>query len=154
MVLGFLGVGHLASYTIEGLRHAGDRRRIVLSPRNSAVAAELVERHGCELAEHNQAVIDSCEAVVLSVRPDSVADLLSDVQFKSGQLVISVMAGVSLRDLQKHSNLCDVVLVRSLPIQCAAVGVGPLPLYPGNAVAGEIGIADNVDKLLNATRSG
>ena len=135
MVVGFLGAGHLASYTVAGLRHAGDRRRLLVSPRNAEVAATLAEQHGCEIALSNQALVDACDVVLLSVRPDQHPILLADLQFKKGQLVISVMAGVSTTDLRKQSNLADATLVRSLPIQCSAVGVGPVPVYPANEVA-------------------
>lgn len=135
MVLGFLGVGHLASYTIEGLRAAGDLREIVLSPRNAAVATDVAQRFNCEVASSNQAVVDASDAVVVSVRPAHYPALLDGIRFKSGQLVISAMAGVSLAQLQEHSNLADTELVRSLPIQCAAVGVGPVPVFPASAKA-------------------
>lgn len=135
MVVGFLGAGHLASYTVAGLRHAGDRRRLLVSPRNAVVAAQLAEQHSCEIAPSNQALVESCDVVLLSVRPDQHPSLLADLQFKKGQLVISVMAGVSTEDLRKQSNLAATVLVRSLPIQCSAVGVGPVPVYPANDVA-------------------
>lgn len=135
MVVGFLGAGHLASYTVAGLRHAGDRRRLLVSPRNAKVAAELAEQHGCEIALSNQALVDACDVVLLSVRPDQHPSLLAGLQFKTGQLVISVMAGVSTVELREQSNLNDATLVRSLPIQCSAVGVGPVPVYPANEVA-------------------
>ncbi len=135
MVLGILGTGHLASYTVAGLRHAGDRRRIILSPRNASTAAQLAEEHGCEVASSNQDVIDNSEVVLLSVRPGNRKSLLTGLQFKSNQLVISVMAGVSVEELLQFSNLSDVTLVRSLPIQCSAVGVGPVPLFPANEEA-------------------
>lgn len=145
MVVGFLGAGHLASYTVAGLRHAGDRRRLLVSPRNAEVAAQLAEQHGCEIAPSNQVLVESCDVVLLSVRPDQHSSLLADLQFKKGQLVISVMAGVSTADLRKQSNLTDATLVRSLPIQCSAVGVGPVPVYPANDVAeGLLGLLGSV----------
>lgn len=135
MVLGFLGVGHLASYTVEGLRHGGDQRRIILSPRNASVAARLASEYSCEVANSNQSVVDQSDVVVLSVRPDTCPELLQDLRFKPAQLVLSVMAGLSTDYLQQFACLADVQLVRSLPIQCAAVGQGPVPVYPSNAQA-------------------
>jgi len=135
MVLGFLGAGHLASYTVAGLRAAGDKRRILLSPRNTSVAAQLAQQHNCEVAPSNQSLVDGCDIVLLSVRPHQYQELLDGLQFKSGQLVISAMAGVSHQQLSQLPNLQDVQLVRSLPIQCAGVGAGPVPIFPANDTA-------------------
>lgn len=133
--LGFLGAGHLASYTVQGLRRGGFDGPILLSPRNAQVAADLAARFDAEVAPSNQAVVDRCEAVVLSVRPDRAEALLQGLRFRPGQLVVSVMAGVSLASLRACGALAEVELVRSLPLQSAAVGEGPLPLYPAHATA-------------------
>lgn len=135
MVLGILGVGHLASYVVQGLRHSGDQRRIVLSPRNALVAADLAQRFDCEVAPSNQAVIDVADVLMLAVRPGQYESMLSGLAFVPGQLVISVMAGVSLAQLKAQANLRDATLVRSLPVQCAAVGAGPVPVFPGHGCA-------------------
>ncbi len=132
MRLGILGVGHLASYTVAGLRQGGDRRPIVLGPRNATVAAELAQAHGCTVAASNQAVVAQSDALLLAVRPQQCESLLKGLVFKPGQLVISVMAGVSLSQLSAMADFSTVKLVRSLPIQCAAVGVGPVPIFPAN----------------------
>ena len=54
--IGILGVGHLAGLMMRGL--AGSDYRLVLSPRNAEVAAQLAGEHGCEIADSNQALVD------------------------------------------------------------------------------------------------
>lgn len=138
LVMGILGAGHLASYVVEGLRHGGDQRRIVLSPRNAKVAADLAQRHGCEVASSNQAVVDAADVVVLAVRPAQHQTLLAGLYFVPGQLVVSVMAGVSLAQLAAQANLNEATLVRTLPVQSAAVGAGPLPVFPAHECVQEL----------------
>ena len=134
--LGVLGVGHLASYVVAGLRNAGDNRRIILSPRNQQRQQALVERYGCMAASSNQDVVDSADYLLLSVRPQDLPTLLQTLEFSPGQLVISCVAGVSLDHLQ--TELKDQVVVRTMPLACAEVGQGAVPVYPSNLQAIEL----------------
>ncbi|MBB1488507.1 NAD(P)-binding domain-containing protein [Oceanospirillum sediminis] len=135
---GVLGVGHLASYTIKGLRNSGDLRRIILSPRGARTAAELSESCNCHIAIDNQSVIDQSDIVLLAVRPDGLEDLLQDLSFKPDQLVISAIAGVSLDQLRQFPPLQSSQLVRVIPSTSAEVCSGPVPLYPANPVAEQL----------------
>ncbi|WP_417607661.1 NAD(P)-binding domain-containing protein [Oceanimonas baumannii] len=130
--LGMLGVGHLATYTVKGLRNGGDTRRIILSPRNAQASSLLAEQCQCEVAGSNQAVVDGSEIIVLAVRPESLAQLLEGLIFRPGQRVISVMAGVSLQQLRQYPALQAVTLVRALPPASVEVGAGPVPLFPAD----------------------
>ena len=73
--LGFLGTGHLAELMVRGL--AGQGYRLVLSPRNAAVAARLAAEHGCAVADSNQAVVDAADGVFVSLPAAMGADELA-----------------------------------------------------------------------------
>ncbi len=133
--LGILGVGHLATYTVTGLRNGGDQRRIILSPRNAEAASRLAGQCRCDIAGSNQAVVEGSDIILLAVRPQSLSTLLRGLTFKPGQLVISAMAGVSLQQLRQYSGLQATTLVRALPPASVEVGAGPVPLFPANAAA-------------------
>ncbi|WP_116473917.1 NAD(P)-binding domain-containing protein [Zobellella maritima] len=133
--LGILGVGHLATYTVTGLRNGGDQRRITLSPRNADVSRRLAERCQCSIAGSNQEVVEGSDIILLAVRPERLNELLESLRFKPGQLVISVLAGVSLTQLRQHPALQAATLVRVLPPASVEVGAGPVPLFPANAAA-------------------
>ncbi|MDI3325772.1 NAD(P)-binding domain-containing protein [Pontibacterium granulatum] len=132
--LGILGVGHLASYTVKGLRHSGDTRTIILSPRGARVAKKLADICNCEIATDNQAVIDQSDLVLLAVRPDALSDLINGLTFKPSQTVISALAGVTIEQLRSHPELRQCELVRVMPSTSAEVCSGPIPLYPANPV--------------------
>ncbi|MDP5290913.1 NAD(P)-binding domain-containing protein [Oceanimonas sp. CHS3-5] len=133
--LGILGVGHLATYTVTGLRNGGDQRRIILSPRNAQAASRLAEQCGCEIADSNQQVVEGSDMILLAVRPQSLSELVQGLTFKPGQVVISAMAGVSLQQLRHYPALQGATLVRALPPASVEVGAGPVPLFPANAAA-------------------
>ncbi len=136
--LGILGVGHLASYTVKGLRYGHDSRRITLSPRGRQTAAELAKSCDCQIAVDNQAVIDQSDMVILAVRPDSLEDLLHGLCFKPDQIVISAMAGITLDQLGHFPQLQTCQLVRVLPSTSAEVCSGPIPIYPANPAAEQL----------------
>ncbi len=144
--LGILGVGHLATYTVTGLRKSGDHRPITLSPRNAQASALLAERCRCAIADHNQEVVDNSDIILLAVRPESLGDLLEDLRFKPGQLVISVIAGVTLAQLRHYPALQAVTLTRSLPPASVEVCAGPVPLFPANEVAEQL--LGNIGKVI------
>jgi len=133
--LGILGVGHLASYTVKGLRHSGDTRHIILSPRGAKVAKTLADTCHCKIAPDNQAVIDQSDLVLLAVRPDALSGLIGGLKFKPNQTVISALAGVTMNQLHSYPELQQCELVRVMPSTSAEVCSGPIPLYPENPVA-------------------
>ena len=75
--LGILGSGHLASYTVAGLRNDDDYRNITLSPRNKETALTIAANHDCKIASDNQDVIDQSEIVLLAVRPHQLDELMN-----------------------------------------------------------------------------
>ncbi len=131
--LGILGVGHLASYVVAGLRNAGDGREIVLSPRNRQRGQILVSEQGCERASSNQEVLNRTKLVLLSVRPHQLEELLMPLDFTKEHLVISCVAGVSFERLQ--TLVGEAKVVRTLPLACAEVGQGAVPLFPAQSQA-------------------
>ncbi|WP_370277563.1 NAD(P)-binding domain-containing protein [Pontibacterium sp.] len=143
--LGILGVGHLASYTVKGLRHSSDNRNIILSPRGAKIAKELANSCNCEIAPDNQAVIDRSDLILLAVRPDALPDLIDGLKFKPNQTVISALAGVTMDQLKSYPELQQCELVRVMPSTSAEVCSGPIPLYPANPVVealfGQLGTA-------------
>ncbi len=95
--LGILGTGHLASYTVAGLRNNAGNIDIILSPRNRTVARNLAKKYDCEIASSNQDVIDRSNYILLAVRPHQLGDLLDGLVFESAELVISAIAGMSIK---------------------------------------------------------
>lgn len=136
--LGILGTGHLARYTVAGLRKAGDQRSIFLSPRNAHTAKRVAEQHQCTVALSNQNVIEQSDVILLAVRPHQLDKLLTDLTFEQNQLVISAIAGVTIAELKTYPNLTKNQIVRTLPTVSAEVNTGIVPLYPNHPVAEQL----------------
>lgn len=129
MVLGVIGVGSIASAVVSGMNRGGEAQDILLSPRNPKVAAKLAASYpGVRVAASNEAVAEEASVVLLCLRPQD-AGVLRSLSFRKDAAVISVMAGISLREL---SDLAGPVnsIARAIPLPSVAVGRGVTPVYP------------------------
>ncbi len=128
-VPGFIGVGELALYTIKGLRRGEFVGPIHLSPRNREKAGLLARSYGCEVLDDNQAVVDYSDHVVIATRPADCLEALAELRFWPGQVLISVVAGVTVGKLREAVS-GDVEIVRAMPVSSAEVGSSPTLVYP------------------------
>jgi pyrroline-5-carboxylate reductase len=129
--VGFIGVGELALYTINGVRRGGYQGSIMLSPRNRQKAADLAQRHACEVLGDNQAVVSKSDFVVISTRPAQCLETLSSLEFRPGQVLISVVAGIEIEQLRSALNL-DIEIIRAMPVSSAEAASSPTLVYPLN----------------------
>lgn len=101
MKLGFIGTGALTSAIVTGLKSAADKSvPVVLSPRNQENAAGLALRYpDVRVAADNQAVLDSCDTIMLAVRPQIAHEVLSGLQFRRDHHVVSLIATLSREEI-------------------------------------------------------
>jgi pyrroline-5-carboxylate reductase len=136
MDYGVLGVGAIAAAIVTGLCDGVEAApSVVLSPRNAGVAADLAGRFGTvTVAEDNQAVVDGASVVLLCLRPQVARQALGELRFRSDQVVISAMAGISVGEIQGLvAPAADVT--RSVPLPSVATRQGITPIHPPNATA-------------------
>ncbi len=134
--IGIIGVGHLASYLVEGLRRASHNIEIILSPRNAERAVSLADQFGATVAKNNQAVVDTTDVIILTTRPEDTITVSENVAFQSGQTVISVAIGLSVETLKPV--ISPATVVRAMPISCAALNQSPTLIFPDNPKAREL----------------
>lgn len=130
-VLGVIGVGTLADYTIRGLRRGGWRGEIVLSPRNSTVSTALAADCRCKIVSDNAAVAAACDWLMLSVRGPSMSDALAGLSLRPGQTLISCMAGVTVSDIAAFAGDAGRI-ARAMPVTAAEIGASPTAVYPAD----------------------
>ncbi len=100
------------------------------APRRDAVAAASGTTAGTGLPQD----LDGARAVVLAVKPQVFPDVAGAIRpaLESGQLVISIMAGVTLESLE--SELGSTRIVRAMPNMPAQVGRGVTVWMAGSGV--------------------
>src|SRR6185312_2502469 len=129
MVLGVIGVGTIASAIVSGLCWGDEPHDVLLSPRNAKISTALAASHpGVRVAESNEAVARESSIVLLSLRPPD-AGVLRGLPFRKDASVISVMAGISVRELGEIVGPVGSI-ARAIPLPSVAVGCGVTPVYP------------------------
>ena len=131
--VGIIGVGHLATYLVEGLKRAEPSLEILLSRYMGDFTETLAERFGATAVPDNRAVADGTDLVLVSTRPGDIVAACESVSFRPGQTVVSVAAGVTVAALQ--SAVSPATIVSAMPITCAAICRSPTLLYPDNPEA-------------------
>jgi pyrroline-5-carboxylate reductase len=127
--IGFIGVGELALYTIRGVRRGGYQGPILLSPRNHEKAEYLATNHHCEVQPDNQSVVANSDYIVIATRPAHCLETLASLEFKAGQVLISVVAGIEVGQLRAVLP-AQLEIVRAMPVSSAAAGASPTLIYP------------------------
>ena len=136
MKLGFIGTGNLAGFFVEGLSKAKAPYEITVSARNAEKARDLHQRFGVTSAA-NQEIAETCDLVVVSLLPKDAAGVLMGLEFRPGQTVLSVMAGLNLETVMKLADPADAA-VAMMPGLANAYNAGPSALHPETAVAMEL----------------
>lgn len=131
MRLGFVGAGAIAEHMIAGLiRHGGFDDNIVVSPRNAERAKRLADEFAAvNVGTSNQDVVDQSDIIVIGVLPNQARQVIDELQFVAGQTVISLVAMLSIAELQQLAAPAKHVH-RLIPIPPIEFGVGPIPICP------------------------
>lgn len=127
---GFIGTGNMAKAMIQGLLKSGVQATDILvsSPRS---ASKLADTWGV-LASSPQALIDESNVVVLAFLPNQLTRITNELHFDQ-QLIISVLAGISLSELQEATQSTEIV--RTLPNVNVAINQGLIAFASGQLMA-------------------
>ena len=127
--IGFIGVGELALCTIKGVRRGGYQDPILLSPRNHKKAAYLAAHHHCQVQQDNQSVVTNSDYIVIATRPAHCLETLDNLEFKAGQVLISVVTGIEVEQLRTVLPV-QLEIVRAMPVSSAEASASPTLIYP------------------------
>jgi pyrroline-5-carboxylate reductase len=148
--MGFLGAGRMATALAKGWLRAslihpeGCRASDPLASARQGFTAET----GCPAVWGNREIIPGSEVLVLAVKPQSMPALLEEIRpVLKGQLLISIAAGITLRQLDAGLGP-DCRLIRVMPNTPCLIGASASGYSPSDkATAEDIAL---VGRLLNA----
>ncbi len=116
--LGIIGVGAMGSALAEAFVRAGkvEPQKLAAFDVDGRRLASLAERLGIVAASSNAELVGSSEAVLIAVKPQQLAECLEPLRdaWRSGQLVISIAAGVSIATMKKLTRE-DCPVARVMP---------------------------------------
>ncbi|XP_044473075.1 pyrroline-5-carboxylate reductase [Mangifera indica] len=148
--LGFIGAGKMAESIATGVVKSG-----VLPPQRICTAVHTnpnrriaFESFGVAVHSNNSAVVEASDVVVFSVKPQVVQDVVLQLKpmLSQKKLLVSVVAGVKLKDLQEwagHSRF-----IRVVPNTPSAVGEAATVMTLGGAATEDDG--DLIYKLFQS----
>jgi pyrroline-5-carboxylate reductase len=153
MKITFIGGGNMANALIGGLRKQGFSAAgmQVVEPVEE-LRERLTDNFGVRCTPTIDAAALNCEVLVLAVKPQLMKEALAPAAGKlHGQLVISIAAGLQLRDIGRWLGGTDGNynnLVRAMPNTPALIGAGITGLYATPAVDHEG--RETAEKILRA----
>ena len=134
--IGFIGAGNMARALIGGLISSGvPARNIYSHDPNSSRLQSLCHDSGSTAADSNQHLLDSCDVVVLAVKPQAMRTVISGLSLgQTVPLFISIAAGLRTTALCQWFGR-EVPLVRAMPNTPALVRAGATGLFANPAVS-------------------
>jgi len=115
--LGVIGVGNMGSALLGGILKKGivSPEQILLCDPNSAQYETLCAQ-GINWADSPQEVVERCEYVMLSIKPQGFTDLLEEIKpvCKGQNVFVSIAAGISSSFIKKGLGY-DAKVVPLLP---------------------------------------
>ena len=137
--IGFIGGGNMAEAMIKGLLSGSFPADKIMASEPSELRREhLSESFGIELADNNLTLMEKCDIVVLSIKPQIVVEVLEEVAgvYGNDKLIISILAGVTTAAIEKFFQGAPRV-VRVMPNTPALVGEAASAICRGHYASQE-----------------
>lgn len=147
--LGFIGAGKMAESIAKGVVQSGLLPAARIRTAHLGPARRTAfQSFGVTVLDHNDQVVEDSDVVVLSVKPQVVKGVVLELKPKLSkkQLLVSVVAGVKLKDLQEWSG--HDRFIRVMPNTPAAVGKAASVMSLGTAATEDD--AELISKLFGA----
>lgn len=128
----FIGGGNMAGAMIGGLIGKGfAAHQISVVEIDAANRERLKSKFGVlALAEQDQQTLQKSHVVVLAVKPQQIKEVAVQLgTLLSGQIVLTIAAGIRLADLMRWLQRQNGVFVRAMPNTPALIGAGITGLY-------------------------
>jgi pyrroline-5-carboxylate reductase len=149
--IGFLGAGKMATALARGWLKAALTRLDHLMASDPLPEARQAFSAACEVqaGADNREVVKSSDLLILAVKPQSMAGLLTEIRpaVTNGHLIVSIAAGISLNQLAAGLG-AERRLIRVMPNTPCLVGASASAYSPGGTVTAED--VALVDRLLKA----
>lgn len=139
--VGFIGSGNMTKSLVSGLILDNIEpdfkiaENIYVSSRTADRSKNLSKKYGVHSASHNDEVLDECDWIVLSMKPQDLPEFLDSYgkSFTEHHSVVSLCAGISLDSLKKELPQVKAV-ARLMPSTAAEFGKGVLGLYSDSEI--------------------
>ncbi|MBE6754098.1 MAG: pyrroline-5-carboxylate reductase [Ruminococcaceae bacterium] len=114
--LGFVGGGNMAAAIIDGLLRECSADSICVYDKSPERMALMAEK-GCRCAESVAALAESCDTILLAVKPQNFEDVFAEARdaIAGDKLFISIAAGVPISRIRQLAGNDSLRVVRVMP---------------------------------------
>jgi len=146
--IGFIGSGNMAHAIISGLLNQGviKRKNILSSDPSNKRLKCFSKEFSIRTFSNNIQVINECEVVVLSVKPQVIEAVLKQLRgyIKREHLIISIAAGIPMAFISKYLGNSSKI-IRVMPNAPATVKEGISAISAGkNITQDDMKLAENI----------
>ncbi len=128
MKIGFIGLGNMGGAIIGGIIKSGlfKPEEIYGYDVSAEMAAKVKDKFGINIAKNNTDLVKQIDVLVLAVKPVFAADVIKEIAAPTSEktLIISIMAGKSIKFIQDAFGSSKAKIVRTMPNTPALVGEG------------------------------
>ena len=134
--LGFVGTGAITCAIVKGMpKSALKDWPIAVSPRSRDRAETLAAAiPSVSVAADNQSAVDASDIVFLAIRPQIAVEVISALRFHSGQVIISLVAGMAIETV-KSIVPPGIPVIRAIPLPSVEACACATPVMPPHADA-------------------
>lgn len=124
--IGFIGAGQMAQALGKGISNSHPTAQFVISDPSTVASDGFVLTMGDQgnvaVVSDNQGVVDEAEIIFLAVKPQYLNEAVEDLNFDNSKLIVSIVAGYSIRELQ-HITQSERI-IRVMPNTPCLIGKG------------------------------
>lgn len=132
--LGFIGIGNMGKAIIKAIVKTGDvpPKAIRAYDIDSTKARDICEEIGARISESPAELVEASDIIFLCVKPDIVAQSLSDIKqsFNNEKTLVTIAVGIPLAFYENILG-SDSKVMRTMPNTPALIGEG-MTLYCSN----------------------
>lgn len=123
--IGFIGMGNMGYAILKGLLKVYDKEEIIFTDVNRERCGQVSEETGVASAADNAQCAVSAKYIVLAVKPQFFAPVLSDIAgiLTKEHIIISIAPGITVDSLKEKLG-SDKRIVRAMPNTPALLGEG------------------------------
>lgn len=126
--LGFIGCGNMGRAMMSGALDKGwtTAECVVIHTHRKETMDTLATQYGVAVADSNRALAENADIIVLAVKPNVYADVLTDIRevLTEGQIVLAIAPAYSIASIAALVQNEGVRVARAMPNTPAQIGEG------------------------------
>lgn len=122
MKLGFIGAGNMGYAMLKGCINVFGKN-MTFTDVNTKRLEEIKNELGIDYVVTNQEVVNSCDIIVLAIKPQYMAEVLLNLDIDTSKIIITIAPGISIDHVNAMIN-GNPKIVRAMPNTPALIGEG------------------------------